>query len=348
LTSENAILSLAVLLSTFPVQAQVIHTVAGGGPSNGIVATSASIAGYSPAVDANGNVYFSSGEAVYKLDTTDHLTRVAGQNIAGVFALGANGNACPTAANIGDGGPATSALLNNPRAVAVDGAGNLYIADSFSCRIRVVNMQSSSITVLGVTIAAGNIATVAGSATYGSGGDNGPATSAQLYQPSGVAVDSNGNLYIADTGNSRVRMVNTSGTITAFAGNGTRGCIGDSAAATSAELNSPVGLAADAAGNIYIADDGGCNIRAVNTQSGWLVLYKCKNSFVLAESSRRTQANISVPHLLHRAALSPPATHTHILSLLQSSSPPSWKAPIGITARVRCRLRFTSGTGETQ
>ena len=268
LTSENAILSLAVLLSTFPVQAQVIHTVAGGGPLNGIVATSASIAGYSPAVDTNGNVYFSSGEAVYKLDTTDHLTLVAGQNIAGVFALGAIGNACPTAANIGDGGPATSALLNNPRAVAVDGAGNLYIADSFSCRVRVVNMQSSTITVLGVTIAAGNIATVAGSATYGSGGDNGPATSAQLYQPTGVAVDSNGNLYIADTGNSRVRMVNTSGTITAFAGNGTRGCIGDSTAATGAELNSPVGLAADAAGNIYIADDGGCNIRAVNTQTG--------------------------------------------------------------------------------
>jgi len=267
MASRNSIRILAVFLSTLPVQAQNIHTVAGGGPPGNIVATSASIAAYSPAVDVNGNVYFSSGEAVYRLDPTGHLARVAGQSIAGAFPLGANGNACPTAADIGDGGPATSALLNSPGAVAVDATGNLYIADSFSCRIRVVNMQASSITVLGVTIASGNIGTVAGSSTYGMSGDTGPATSAQLNQPNGVAVDSSGNLYIADTGNSRVRKVNTTGTITTIAGDGTQGCIGDGAAATGAELNSPVGVAADAAGNIYIADDLGCNIRVVNTQA---------------------------------------------------------------------------------
>jgi len=267
-----AILTLAVLLPALPIQAQVIHTVAGGGPPDNIVATSASIAAESPAVDASGNVYFSSGEAVYKLDTTDHLTRIAGQTVAGIFPLGANGNACPTPASIGDGGPAAGAVLNTPMAVALDAAGNLYIADSFSCRVRVVNMQPSSITVLGVTIAPGNIGTVAGSSTFGSGGDGGPATNAQLYEPSGVAVDSSGNLYIADTGNSRVRKVNASGTITTIAGNGTRGCVGDGGAAASAELNAPAELAADAAGNIYIADNAGCNIRVVSTQAGTITV----------------------------------------------------------------------------
>ena len=129
-------------------------------------------------------------------------------------------------------------------------------------------MQASTITALGVTVAPGDIGTVAGSSTYGSSGDSGPATSAQLYQPNGVAVDSSGNLYIADTGNSRIRKVDSSGTITTIAGNGTRGCIGDGGlAATGAELNSPVGVATDAAGNIYIADDGGCNLRVVSTQT---------------------------------------------------------------------------------
>jgi len=84
MASRNSIRILAVFLSTLPVQAQNIHTVAGGGPPGNIVATSASIAAYSPAVDVNGNVYFSSGEAVYRLDPTGHLARVAGQSIAGM------------------------------------------------------------------------------------------------------------------------------------------------------------------------------------------------------------------------------------------------------------------------
>jgi sugar lactone lactonase YvrE len=262
-----ASLTLAALIPALPIQAQVIHSVAGGGPPDNAVATTVSIGPLSLAVDSHGNVYFPSGEAVYKLDPTGHLTRVAGQSVAGDFLLGTTGNACPTAASIGDGGPATGATLNTPLAVALDANGNVYIADSFSCRIRVVNTQASSITVQGVTVAAGNIGTVAGSATYGSNGDSGPATSAQLYQPSGVALDSFGNLYIADTGNSRIRKVDTSGTITTFAGNGTGGCIGDGGLATSAEVNSPVGLATDGAGNLYIADDFGCNVRVVSTQA---------------------------------------------------------------------------------
>ena len=121
----------------------------------------------------------------------------------------------------------------------MDSAGNLYIADTGNNRIRKVSN--------------GVITTVAGNGTAGFSGDNGPATSAQLYDPAGVAVDSAGNLYIADTGNNRIRKV-SNGVITTVAGNGTAGFSGDGGPATSAQLNDPQGVAVDSAGNLYIAD----------------------------------------------------------------------------------------------
>ncbi len=105
------------------------------------------------------------------------------------------------------------------------------------------------------------ISTVAGNGTMGSNGDGGPATSAQLASPHGIAVDSTGNLYIADSDNYRIRMVNPSGTITTIAGNGTQGFSGDGGPATSAQLDNPYGVAVDSAGNLYIADASGNRVR---------------------------------------------------------------------------------------
>ena len=151
----------------------------------------------------------------------------------------------------GDGGPATSANLNGPTGVAVDAAGNLYIADSGNHRIRKVTP-------------AGTISTFAGNGTAGFAGDGGPATNANLNGPTGVAVDAAGNLYIADSGNHRIRKVTPAGTISTFAGNGTAGFAGDGGPATDARLNSANAVATDSAGNLYIADSDNYRVRKVD------------------------------------------------------------------------------------
>ena len=150
----------------------------------------------------------------------------------------------------GDNGPAMSAGLPWPCAVAVDSSDNLYIADSLHNRIRKVDTS-------------GIITTLAGNGTYGYSGDNGPATSAELYYPYGVEVDSSGNLYIADGNNQRIRKVDTSGIITTVAGNGYIGYSGDNGPATSAELNLPSDVAIDSLGSLYIADAFNFRIRKV-------------------------------------------------------------------------------------
>jgi len=225
----------------------VITTVAGNGPcsrtisptscyggDNGL-ATSAQL--YDPmgvAVDSAGNLYIAdSGNHRIREVSNGVITTVAGGGFSG----------------LGDNGPATSAALSAPMAVAVDSAGNLYIADSGNVRIRKVSN--------------GVITTVAGNGTEGSSGDNGPATSAQLAYPWGVAVDSAGNLYIADSGNYRIRTV-SNGVITTVAGNGTQGFSGDNGPATSAALSGPNGVAVDSAGNLYIADYYNNRIRKVS------------------------------------------------------------------------------------
>jgi sugar lactone lactonase YvrE len=135
--------------------------------------------------------------------------------------------------------------------VALDAAGNLYIADTSNQRIRKVD-------------ASGTISTVAGNGSSGFSGDGGAATLAQLNFPQGVALDAAGNLYIADLSNQRIRKVDASGTISTVAGNGTQGFSGDGAAATLAQLTIPQGVALDAAGNLYIADRNNQRIRKVD------------------------------------------------------------------------------------
>jgi sugar lactone lactonase YvrE len=189
------------------------------------------------AVDAAGNLYIADtyNNRVRKVSASGTITTVAGNGTPGFS---------------GDGGPATNASLASPSGVAVDAAGNLYIADPDNSRVRKVSTS-------------GTITTVAGNGTPGFSGDGGPATNASLFNPSGVAVDAAGNLYIADTTNSRVRKVSTSGTITTVAGNGTPGFSGDGGPATNASLVYPSGVAVDAAGNLYIADSQNNRVRKV-------------------------------------------------------------------------------------
>ena len=151
----------------------------------------------------------------------------------------------------GDGGPAVSAQLSGPNGVAVDGAGNLYIADTGNHRIRRVNPS-------------GTITTIAGIGGNGFSGDGGPAGTARLSSPSGLALDAAGNLYIADTGNHRIRRVDPSGTITTVAGTGQPGFSGDGGPAVSAQLTAPKGVSVDGSGNVYIADQEDLRIRRVD------------------------------------------------------------------------------------
>ena len=191
------------------------------------------------AVDSSGNVYIadSLNRRIRKLTSSGNISTVAG-----------NGNYSYS----GDSGQATSAQLNTPQAVAVDySSGNLYIADTANNVVRRVT-------------AAGVISTIAGNGTAGSAGDGSAATSAQLNSPQGIAVDTNGNVYIADTQNARVRKI-VNGTINTVAGSGTPGFGGDNGSATSAQLNYPAGLAVDGSGNLYIADFSNNRIRKVNS-----------------------------------------------------------------------------------
>jgi hypothetical protein len=177
----------------------------------------------------------------------------------------------------GDGGPATGAGLFDPYQVAVDGAGNLVVADLGNNRVRVV--AASSGTFYGQAMTAGDIYTVAGTGAAGYSGDDGLATGAELNFPSGVAVDAAGNLVIADSANERVRVVAattgafygqamTAGGIYTVAGTGTAGFFGSGGAATSAELNDPSAVAVDGAGNLVIAETGNNRVRVVAASTG--------------------------------------------------------------------------------
>ncbi len=214
----------------------VVSTVAGTGEAgfsgDGAPATAARLWGPSDvALDANGNLYIAdqNNKRVRRIDPRGYIATVAGNG-----AFGYNG----------DGGLAINAALSSPSGIAVDDAGNLYIADKYNYRVRKVSAQ-------------GIVSTIAGNGTYNlfdPPGTNGPAIQAPLGVPTDAVVASDGSVYIAEFGTHRVRRVRPDGIIVAVAGNGNYGASGDGGPAVNALLNGPYRLALDAERNLYIAD----------------------------------------------------------------------------------------------
>lgn len=245
------VLGLLAATSALTAQEYDISTIAGIGQvqgwwGDGGPATSGQLDyPFRITVDSNGNYYWG-----------DYLTwivrEVSGGTINTIAGDGTFGYS-------GDTGPGKQAELSGVHGLAVDSKGNIYIADTFNGRVRMLTAPGS------ITAPAGTITTFAGNGTYGYSGDGGPATSAELTQPSGVAVDSGGNVYITDYGNYTVRKVNTSGAISTFAGTGVPGYSGDGGPANKATFASPYAIAIDSSGNIYISDLGNTNIRQITT-----------------------------------------------------------------------------------
>jgi len=230
-----------------------INTLAGNGTpawaGDGGLATSANLyAPFKAILDSSGNLYIS--------DVANQVVRMVSKSTGNITTF-AGTNCCYGYA--GDGGPANAAVLNHPVGLAFDSSGNLYIGDSNNHRIRMVTPG-------------GTITTVAGNGNPGFSGDGGPATKAELNSPFGITFDASGNLYIADSGNNRIRVLMTNGTIVTAAGNGKAGYSGDMIPATTAELNQPFDVAFDPYGNLYIADTNNFRIRKVNTSGTILTI----------------------------------------------------------------------------
>jgi trimeric autotransporter adhesin len=254
----------------------IISTVAGTGSSigysgDGGQATSAQFNyPYGVNVDSAGNLFIVDtwNNRIRKVSTSGIITTVAGN---GSFGYG------------GDGGPATSAQINSSYGVAVDSAGNLFIADTYNERIRKVSTS-------------GIIATVAGNGSLGYSGDGGQAAAAELDNPYGVAVDSAGNLFIADTYNHRIRKVSASGIIATVAGNGSSGYGGDNGSATSAQLNYPSSVTIDSAGSLFIADSNNHRIRKVSTSGIITTVAGNGSSGYSGDSGSATSAQLNYPY----------------------------------------------------
>jgi trimeric autotransporter adhesin len=216
------------------VVAQTITTFAGGETS---AALATNLDPYGVVVDSAGNIFVSdfSNHRVRKISPSGLMTTVAGTGVAGF-----------------SNGSATSAQLNFPAGLALDASGNLYIADSVNNRIRKLTP-------------AGVLSTVAGNGTAAFAGDGGPATSASLNSPFGVAVSTSGEIYIADLNNHRIRRVFSDGNISTYAGNGTAGFAGDGGAAISAQFNNPTGVALKADDTLFVADFANNRVRRISS-----------------------------------------------------------------------------------
>lgn len=221
------------------------------------------------AVDKNGNIFIAmrDNNIISRVDTQGNMTTFAGTGESGFD---------------GDGGKASEAKLKLPAGLTFDKEGNLYIADRNNHRVRKVDTS-------------GRITTVAGNGIAGFSGDGGKATQAMLNLPSGVAIDDDGNIYISDRSNERVRVVNNKGIITTIAGNGEDGFKGDSGPATQAHLSKPFGLALDKKGNLYIADRGNNRVRMVNPQGIITTVAGDGGFFFMGDNGPAYRASIAGP-----------------------------------------------------
>jgi len=242
----NTVLGLLVAAGLASAQQYTITTIAGTPQRQGWygdtgAATSAQLDfPFRLAVDSKGNYYI----ADYLTQVIREVTAADGniKTIAGTGTYGFQG----------DGDPAIQGFLSDIHAIAVDSSLNVYLADTHNGRIRKVTAD-------------GKIFTIAGNGTVGYKGDGGAATSASLSLPSGLAVDSSGNIFVADYGNSTVRKIDSKGNISTIAGTGVWGYSGDGGPAAKAQLAAPYSLAIDGAGNLYVSDLGNTNIRKITT-----------------------------------------------------------------------------------
>ena len=314
-------ITLLAFIFCIGAKSQIATTAAGNGTQgysgDGGPATAATL--YAPegvAIDASGNLYIADAEnsCIRKVDTNGNITTAVGNGSFGYS---------------GDGGLATAAVINYPFEVVFDYFGNMYIADNHNNAVRKVNtagiistfISSGMGYVLGMACdhvgnlylsdanahvirkanTAGVITTIAGDGTRGYSGDGGHATNAELNSPEGVAVDALGNVYISDTWNSRIRMVNTNGIISTVVGTGagasTFTCCygGDGGPATAADINMPYGIAIDATGNLYIDDHNNNYIRKVNTAGIISTVGGDGTSYYNGDGGPATAAGISSP-----------------------------------------------------
>ncbi|MGH9889140.1 MAG: hypothetical protein ACREBE_26640, partial [bacterium] len=234
------------------------------------------------AIDLRGNLYIADelNHRVRRVDAGGAITTIAGTGTAGFS---------------GDGGPGPTAFLSDPSGVAADASGTVYIADTGNNRIRSID-------------GGGRIATKVGDGTAGFFGDGGSSASARLSAPAGVAVDAAGNIYIADTGNNRIRKVNASGVISTIAGSGTAGFSGDGGPALLAQLNGPLGLAVDANANLYIADEANSRIRKVDAAGIITSVAGTGTAGFSGDGGQATQANVNFP----RAVAIDPAGNLYV------------------------------------
>ena len=264
------------ILMSFLAGAQVITTVAGSGVAgyygdNGPATAAALDSPGCIAADRWGNIYISDqlNNCVRKVNAVGMITTIAGTGAPGYN---------------GDGVAATAAQLSSNWGVAVDNAGNVYIADQNNSRIRKVSTS-------------GIITTIAGTGSAGFSGDNGSATNAKIGHPIGVAVDSWGNVYFGDADNYRVRRISASGVITTIAGIGNGGYSGDGGPATAARIEFMWGLATDAAGYVYICDAWNSRVRRADPAPGGLITTVAGNGDPGSggDGSAATAANLSLP-----------------------------------------------------
>jgi sugar lactone lactonase YvrE len=224
------------------------------------------------AFDPIGNLYFAetANHTIRRVDTTGAITTIAGTGTQGFS---------------GDNGPATAATLDSPQGLALDTANNLYLADTHNHRIRKLNLITGTIT------------TIAGTGTPGFSGDHGPATASQLCLPTALAIDGANNLYLADTGNHRIREISPSGTITTVAGTGIQGFSGDKGPAIDARIDSSMGVAIDSADNLYLSDTHNHRIRRIDATTGIITTIAGTGTPGFSgDTGSATSSNLFLPH----------------------------------------------------